>query len=326
MIEQLLNSTAELTLFLPVDAAWDAMDPYERLYLESEFSTDDLTRILNMHAVVKKSVKYSDTFTPTANCTFPAERSYLPQLTITLVTTIDGTNLEITVSPEKTMISTAELVQPDIYAANGVLHLVDSLLIPPGALQLTPEKYLLALKCTTFVSLLHSVDLTSLINDTEAKYTILAPSDDVLSIYGSGELPEKGSEALKKLLQYHFIPGRWTPEKLEQGMLLETALEEEGLGGGRQVLSVEVSSEGKKSADKSVRFGGAGTIGNLSKSEMVGADLIPNSFLQSKSTARLSTSYRDHLCHQLTLYRRLCLSSTFLLSSPLFFQLPKLKF
>lgn len=242
-IINLLNSSTELTVFLPINSAWDALDPYERLYLESEYATDDLNRILNMHAVEKK-VKYSDSFSSAKN-----------------LTTIDGTTLEIVVSPDKTMISTAKLVQSDIYASNGVLHLVDSLLIPPGALQLTAEKYLLALNCTTFVSLLHSVDLVSLINDTEAKYTILAPKDDVFSIWGDGELPGKGSDEMRKLLQYHFIPGKWTEEKLEHGMLLETALEEQGLGGGRQVLGVQASSDENKTSGKSIRFGGAGIIG-----------------------------------------------------------------
>ncbi|KAG6818062.1 hypothetical protein H0H87_009217 [Tephrocybe sp. NHM501043] len=243
-ITKLLNSTPELTLFLPVDAAWNALDPYERLYLESEYSTDDLNRILDLHAVVEKGVRYSNTFGKATN-----------------LTTLNGSNLEIVVSTEKTTVSSATLVQPDIYASNGVLHLVDSLLIPPGALQLTPEKYLLALNCTRFVSLLHSVDLEALINDTEAKYTILAPSDDVMSLFGGGDLPERGSEELKKMLRYHFIPGRWKPEKLTDGMLLETALEEVGLAGKRQVLTVGVGSDDNKLADKSIRFAGAGTIG-----------------------------------------------------------------
>ncbi|KAF9462090.1 hypothetical protein BDZ94DRAFT_1290407 [Collybia nuda] len=243
-IIKFLSTSTELTLFLPVNDAWDHLDPYERLYLESPYATDDLNRIVNMHAVVEKGVRYSDSFGSGTN-----------------LTTIDGTTLEIVVSPEKTMISTANLVQPDIYASNGVLHLVDSLLVPPGALQLTPEKYLLALNCTAFVSLLHSVNLTSYINDTEAKYTILAPKDEVLSIFGEGQLPERGSDELKRLLQYHFIPGRWISDKLKDGMLLETALEEEGLDGGRQVLSVEVSKDEKKPAEKAFRFGGAGIIG-----------------------------------------------------------------
>lgn len=62
-----LNTTSNLTLFLPVNEAWDALDPYERLYLESEFAADDLIRILDMHSVVRDSVAWSDSFTPTLN-------------------------------------------------------------------------------------------------------------------------------------------------------------------------------------------------------------------------------------------------------------------
>ncbi|KII93784.1 hypothetical protein PLICRDRAFT_101968 [Plicaturopsis crispa FD-325 SS-3] len=244
---KLLNSTPQLTLFLPVNNAWAKLDKLERLYLESEWATDDLNRIVKMHAVADKGVKWSNSFDPAVN-----------------LTTLDGTKLEIVVAPEKTIISSAELIEPDIYASNGVLHLVSSLIIPPGALELTPEKYLLALNCSSFVSLLHSVNLTSLINDTSAHYTILAPQDDVLNFLGDGDLPEKGTDELRKMLQYHFIPGRWTPGKLKDGMLLETALEEAGLDGGKQVLGVEVDEHDgpKKDAAQFVRFGGAGVIGD----------------------------------------------------------------
>ncbi|KAJ3750594.1 carnitine/acyl carnitine carrier [Lentinula detonsa] len=239
-IKKLLNSTSELTLFLPIDEAWDALDHYERIYLESEYATDDLLRILNMHAVVHTGVKWSDSFEPAIN-----------------LTTVDGTTLEIVVHPEKTMVSTAELVQPDIYSSNGVLHLISSLLIPDGALQITPEKYLLALNCSDFVSFIHDAELTFLINDTSSSYTILAPSDDVLSILANGELPEPGSEEMKKLLRYHFIPGKLNSKKLHSGMLIETALQEPGLGGSRQVLRVEVDENQKDEAWKWLRFGGA---------------------------------------------------------------------
>ncbi|KAF7339597.1 Carnitine/acyl carnitine carrier [Mycena sanguinolenta] len=241
-IMTLLNSTTELTLFLPVDDAFNSLHELERLYLESEFATADLLRIVNAHAAIYKTVMWSDTFEHSGK-----------------LKTIDGSVLDIVVTPEKTTISSAELLKPDIYASNGVLHLISNLLID---LELTPEKYLLALNCTSFVSLIHSVGLTGLINDTQAKYTILAPQDDVLKLFGDGNLPEKGSDELKKLIQYHFLPGHWTAKKLEDGMLLETALIEDGLSGGRQVLSVGVTSSGdKKKEDKSIKFGGASVIG-----------------------------------------------------------------
>jgi solute carrier family 25 carnitine/acylcarnitine transporter 20/29 len=161
-------------------------------------------------------------------------------------------------------VSTGELVEPDIYAANGVLHLVSSLLIPEGALQITPEKYLLAFNCTSFVSLLRSVNLTDLIHDTDKKYTILAPKDDVLSIFGDDQLPEKGSPELRKALEYHFIPGYWPAKKLHDKMLLETALEEEGLNGGRQVLAADVNEGKEKGVTTSIGFEGASVIGDPS--------------------------------------------------------------
>jgi solute carrier family 25 (mitochondrial carnitine/acylcarnitine transporter), member 20/29 len=69
---EFLNSTTEMTLFLPVNEAWEALPHYERLYLESKYATDDLTRIVNMHAVEpkRKQVHYSDEFKTSPNCEF----------------------------------------------------------------------------------------------------------------------------------------------------------------------------------------------------------------------------------------------------------------
>lgn len=66
-VELLLNSSTELTLFLPEDSAWDALPPIERLYLESEFASDDLHRIYDMHAVAHDSVHWSEAFKPAIN-------------------------------------------------------------------------------------------------------------------------------------------------------------------------------------------------------------------------------------------------------------------
>jgi len=180
--------------------------------------------------------------------------------TVHAVTTIKGNHLEIVTAPEKVIVNDAELVQPDIYASNGVLHTVSSLLVPESSLKLTPEKFLLALNCTRFVSLLHSVNLTSLINNPHAHYTVLAPADDVMSLFGDSDLPEKGSDELKRALQYHFIPGRWTPNKMKHNMLLETELKEPGLDGGRQVIDIEVTHDRTLSKGTKVRFGGIGTV------------------------------------------------------------------
>lgn len=186
------------------------------------------------------------------------------------VTTISGSTLEIVRSPEshKTIVSSSELIDHDIYASNGVLHTVNSLLIPPGELKITPEKHLLTLNCTSFVSLLHSVDLTWLINSTDTPYTILAPRDDVLDLFGGVDdgLPERGSDPLRQTLSYHFLPGKWYAEKLQDGMLVETALKERGLNDGNQVMDISVSGEdGKHPKERSISFGGAAVMGEFCK-------------------------------------------------------------
>ena len=182
------------------------------------------------------------------------------------MTTLNGRELNVVTASDKVLISDAELVQPDIYASNGVMHTVSSLLIPEGTLQLTPEKFLLTLNCSNFISLIHSVDLTHLINDTKAKYTILAPQDDVISAYGDEDLPEKGSDDLKRLLKYHFLRGRWTPKTLKDGLLIETELDEPGLAGKPQVLEASISGHSKRQAQAtpSISFGGASTMGDPS--------------------------------------------------------------
>jgi solute carrier family 25 carnitine/acylcarnitine transporter 20/29 len=259
-IDKELEDRSELTVFLPIDSAWDSLHPIERLYLESEFSTDDLLKILHGHAVGQSNVVWSESFNPGVNRKFSHLSGGRSIFTAHIVTTIEGNHLEIAASPKKIVVNGAELVQPDIYASNGVLHTVSSLLLPPSSLRLTPEKFLLALKCTRFVSLLHSVNLTSLINDPDAKYTILAPVDDVMSLFGDPDFPEEGSDELKRALRYHFIPGRWTPNKMKHKMLLETELKEPGLGREPQVIDVEVTHDATLSGEPKVRFGGIGTV------------------------------------------------------------------
>ena len=108
--------------------------------------------------------------------------------------------------------------------------------------------------------MLHSVDLEGLINNTSNEYTILAPTDEVFkfSTLSEDQLPEEGSDELKRTLAYHFLPGKWTNKKLKDGMLVPTALQEKGLNGGPQVLGIEIGdADGEHGKGKTIRFGGA---------------------------------------------------------------------
>lgn len=69
-----LNATSEMTLFLPLDEAWNAFHHVERLYLESEFASEDLNRILDMHAVIDDHVTWSESFGLSPTC----KKHYFP--------------------------------------------------------------------------------------------------------------------------------------------------------------------------------------------------------------------------------------------------------
>lgn len=67
-LERFLDTTSELTLFLPLDSAWKSLDPLERLYLESRFSEHDRRQILGMHLVRDKDVQWSESFKASTKC------------------------------------------------------------------------------------------------------------------------------------------------------------------------------------------------------------------------------------------------------------------
>lgn len=299
-VDKELKDLSELTVFLPVDSAWDSLHPIERLYLESEFATDDLLKILHGHAVGESKVFWSESFESGVNRKFSFFADDNLIFTTHSVKTIKGNHLKIATSTDKIVVNDAELVQPDIYASNGVVHTVSSMLLPASSLRLTPEKYLLALKCTRFVSLLHSVNLTSLINDPDAQYTVLAPADDVISLFGDSDLPKEGSEELKRALKYHFIPDRWTPNKMKHKMLLKTELKEAGLDFEPQVIEVEVTHGATQDADAKVRFGGVGTVQDYGKSVLLllcNSSLIWGQYMQLRSATLSSTSFPVQSSH-----------------------------
>jgi solute carrier family 25 carnitine/acylcarnitine transporter 20/29 len=164
----------------------------------------------------------------------------------------------------------ATVLQKDVYASNGVLHTIDTLLIPPGAplFKATAEKWLLALNATVFVGMLREAGLTDYVNGTGdgKEWTILAPADDVLNdivrkrdLHGLDGIKEE----LRTLLRYHIIPGILKPEDLVDGQLVGTELRPDSLKGGRMRLKVDVVGGKKGVKGAEVKGTGGGGNGDL---------------------------------------------------------------
>lgn len=198
-------------------------------------------------------------------------------LILLTVITADGQQLTIGFSANGTVqVGHSTVVQEDIYATNGVLHVVSELLIRSDTFKINAEKYLLALNATAFVSLLRTANLSHYVDDEHdgQTWTILAPRDDIIATIpiGARELSpstilDDDTTELDRVLRYHFIPGKLTSDDLIDGALLGTELREEGLDGSRQRLPVSVKNNGKIDpvANSEVGFGNARVISEPSE-------------------------------------------------------------
>ncbi|KAM0750330.1 FAS1 domain-containing protein [Meredithblackwellia eburnea MCA 4105] len=282
-----ISTAPHLTVFAPTNDAWKSLSDLEMRYLRSGFAETDMTEIFGDGATQvgkgKGKVGYMKRLVG-ENGTSESD-----------VQTLFGSPLHISTGPNGVNVNGTAIETTDILAKNGVIHLVPNLLLPSGSLSLTAEKYLIALNATKFVSLLRSVNLSSLVQipsgepsvflnkdqvDPPKSYTILALTDNVIessmlrpsaylnqlkpeSDFGSPELvkglPAPGSKELKDILQYHIVAGKWVPANLEDGMLLGTELRGDNLKGARQKVQVSVhvaESSGRGGWDMSSGKGG----------------------------------------------------------------------
>ncbi|WWD21028.1 hypothetical protein CI109_105509 [Kwoniella shandongensis] len=280
-------TTPHLTVFAPSNEAFDTFDDIEKGYLEGPYGEEGVGRIVAESVIMgvgKGRVGWSDTLSSKTSSLESAS----------------GDELEVRVPDQgKLTVNGTEAETIDIYASNGVIHIIPSLLLPENFTLLnSAEKMLLSLNATRFVSLLRTANLSNTYigedNRQKEAYTILAPTDDVLEKmdrwaggYG-GVLPElwaaaaaevnplaistidpyKDASPIAALLQYHILPGRLLPEDIKDGLLLGTELRTSSLSGGRQRLKVEVTerpgrdrSDWETIGEGEVRFGGATVIG-----------------------------------------------------------------
>lgn len=116
VVETLSDPTAELTVFAPVDAAFAAVEGLEDIVAD----TDLLTTILLYHVYpgTVYSFQLGDLVDDMGSAT---------------IEMADGSEATITVSDMGVMINEANIVLElvDIEASNGVIHVIDAVIVPP---------------------------------------------------------------------------------------------------------------------------------------------------------------------------------------------------
>ncbi|MGV7976534.1 MAG: fasciclin domain-containing protein [Anaerolineaceae bacterium] len=127
-------------------------------------------------------------------------------VTLTSAETANGIPVQIKVMDGMVYINNAKVVITDVEASNGVIHVIDSVLLPPkDIVSIAVENG----SFTTLAAALTAADLVETLQG-EGPFTVFAPTDEAFA-----KLPEGTIEALladiptlKDILLYHVVDGR----------------------------------------------------------------------------------------------------------------------
>ena len=202
-----LSGDGPFTVFAPTDAAFDAL-PEGTLESLLEDPTGDLANILLYHVVRGKA--------------------YAASLTDgSFVTTLNGQEVNVTINESGVMIDNAMVSTADIIASNGVVHVIDAVLLP------TSESVVdIIVNSEAHNTLETAVTQAELADDLsgEGPFTVFAPTDAAFDALPEGTLEtllEDPTGDLANILLYHVVDGKAYSNDLENGSFITTLLGQE---------------------------------------------------------------------------------------------------
>jgi uncharacterized surface protein with fasciclin (FAS1) repeats len=197
-----LKGPGPFTVFAPNDAAF-AKVPAETL---SGLLGDKaaLTRVLTYHVVPGRYTA--------------AEVSRAPWLK-----TVQGQSLFVTSGEGEVRVDGAKVVAADIATSNGIVHVIDTVVLPRKDLVDT------AVAAGSYGTLVTAVKAAGLVDALrgDGPFTVFAPSDAAFAALPAGALDGllKDPARLKAVLTYHVIPGRVLSSDLRTGTVEVKTLE-----------------------------------------------------------------------------------------------------
>jgi transforming growth factor-beta-induced protein len=198
------DDAGPFTVFAPTDAAFAQLLEDLDLTPAELLAREDLADILTFH-VVDGQVLAADVVALIDSGDGSAE-----------VTTLNGAVLTLTLVDGGVVINgTVNVVQTDILATNGVIHVIDAVLLPPQ------EATLLSITATadaagSFTTLLAALTEAELAatfaDDAAGPYTVFAPTDtaftELLEDLGATPAELLAREDLADILTYHVVEGQ----------------------------------------------------------------------------------------------------------------------
>ena len=190
----LADETQTFTVFAPTDEAFAVLgeDTINALLAD----TDTLSDILLYHVIAGQAV----------------DGETAQSLAGTTVEMANGDSVAITVRDGALFINESQVVTADIEASNGIIHVIDAVLIPPADPEPAGTIVDVALangSFTTLVAALQATGLDAVLADETATFTVFAPTDDAFSALGEDTINAllADTDTLSDILLYHVIAG-----------------------------------------------------------------------------------------------------------------------
>ncbi len=194
-----LQGEGPYTVFAPTDEAFAALP--EGTLDELLADTEALSQVLLYHVV-------------------PGEVMASDVVELESATTVQGEDIAITVEDDSVKVNEATVSSTDIMASNGVIHVIDQVILPPSMSEAAEMGDIVetAQSAGDFTTLLTAVEAAGLVETLqgEGPYTVFAPTDEAFAALPEGTLDEllADTEALSQVLLYHVVPGQVTADQV----------------------------------------------------------------------------------------------------------------
>ncbi len=198
-----LSGKGPFTVFAPTDEAFAKLGKDAIADLLKPENKDKLTSILTYHVVAGE---------------YPAAKVVAAKS----LTTVQGADVTVAAGKD-VMVGTAKVLKTDIKASNGIIHVIDSVILPPAAntaeasmktaKKNLPNLVAVASKAGSFNTLLKAAAAAGLA-DTLANggpFTIFAPNDEAFAKLGKDTIADllkpENKDKLAAILKYHVVSG-----------------------------------------------------------------------------------------------------------------------
>ncbi len=147
--------------------------------------------------------------------------------------TLQGSTVAFKVMDGKVMINGANIVATDVMASNGVIHVIDSVILPPAApaapaatAVVSKDIVATAIGAGQFKTLVAAVQAAGLVEALQGKgpFTVFAPTDAAFAKLPPGTVEGllKDPKALANILLYHVVPGEVKAAAVKDGLTAKT--------------------------------------------------------------------------------------------------------